>query len=323
MAEPWTSGAGPQDSDQPFRPFDRRALEDTLADALRDVGADGPAAEGRTFGTAGPAQPDAFPERLPRSPSSGPVSPPSGSLGDLPLRRPPGSDPHSPPTAGGALPGPAPRPSEPSPAARPAPMTAPSSAARPAPRPSLLGSGLIGAPGTGALGGGPGIAAGAPARRGAGDPPSGPLGGAAGPAALRPPEPATVTPLRPPSQLQGLSRPGDLGGARLGSGLSTSGYAPSPASPAAGEQPTIPLRRPKRADPGADIGARPAPASAEPPAAPAGKAPAKGPAPTPIAATGPAAQTGAPRPTVIVTGWSPADDDILPQSAAKRRSRRR
>lgn len=193
--------------------------------------------------------------------------------------------------------GPAPTP-VPAAAGRPAPAIRPPAAVRPpavpglspaghppaggphpAPRPTLLGSGLSG-PG-GPLGGGT-----------LGSSPLAPPG--SGPAPLRRPDGAAPTPVAAPRP---LTAPGQL----------VSGLAPAPPglAPTGGtapaEQPTIPIRRPKRP---------------EPAAAPAATAPA---APTPA----PPIPAGPPRPAAPTMAWSASDDDILPGRAAKRRGRRR
>ena len=231
MPQPLTPPAGQGEGDEPFKPFDRQALEATLADALRD-------AEGATAaGAAEAAAPD--PARRPRS-----------------------------------RPRPRPQAGSPDPAVPDAPRAGGDNAAgdpRPVPRPTLLGSGLTG--------------------------PAGLLGGSTLGATPRPaaqpgagPAPLAVPP-RPLAAPGGLAPPG-----KLVSGLSPApaGFAPTADGPAA-EQPTIPIRRPKRAEPAAPA------ASAQAPPAPA-------PAP--------------PRPAVAVAAWSPSDDDILPRAAARRRGRR-
>jgi hypothetical protein len=106
---------------------------------------------------------------------------------------------------------------------------------------------------------------------------------------------SSVSGLRPPgSGNEGLG--GSFGsnlGARPLPGLSgMSGVTPTLDEPV-GETPTIPLRRPNRAEPVAE-----APAEA-PPAPPQ------------------------PRPSIPLAGWQPADDDILPHTQTKKRKNRR
>lgn len=236
MPQQLTPPGGQGEGEEPFKPFDRQALEATLADALRD-------AESAT--APGPTDSQA-PDTARRDRSR-----PRPQVGDPAARRSDGPR-AEPAIAGGQMAAASPQ---------------------PAPRPTLLGSGLTG--------------------------PAGLLGGSTLGASTRPaaaPGPG-ASPLAVPSRP--LAAPGPLASpGKLISGLSPApaGYAPTADSPAV-EQPTIPIRRPKRSEPSA-------------PAAPAP------PAPMPT----PAAQ---PRPAITIAAWSPSDDDILPRSGSKRRARRR
>lgn len=302
MAEPWTSPETGEGG-QPFRPFDRQALQATLADALRDAEvADGLAADPDGAGTVPAPSASAGPAMTAPGVPAGPAmaAPPGAG-------RPPGGAPRA------AIPGlPAPGPAEPAPAT--SGLRPPNPFGRPTPGAPTAGAQAPGGPtpggpaglvsGGGFVGGG-GVAPRPP--QAAPQPMAAPIpGGRVGPSMLpsqyggispadaapggsgpRPlGAPAGVAGLGGP--ISGLARPGELGGNRMVSGL-------SPAAPVA-PAPTIPLRRPSRPEaPAPEAKAAPAPPAPAPPQ---------------------------PRPMEPIAAWSPADDDILPGGAAKRRSRR-
>jgi hypothetical protein len=248
MADEWTrpDDDGSAEGGASARPFDRQALQATLADAVR------------TASDAGGM--DNPPNKPLRGPTTGaPVVPgPSDTEPVLPPRPQPGRS-VNPFSRGGS-----------------APEAAPATAAPPAPAarrpPSLLGGGTptsVGGTSVGgtSVGGSPGAGLSGTGNLGAGSavPGSGLSGsslgspGGAGQSGLRSPSPAKLGPMN----LSGDSR---VGG-DLAAGRSTSALAPAPA---AAEQPTIALRRRQPAE------SAPSARSAEPsaPAAPAQTAPA-------------------------------------------------
>ncbi len=217
MADEWTrpDDDGSTEGGASMRPFDRQALQATLADALRTA-----------------SDTDVM-DNPPNKPLRGPtpggpvIAGPSEAEPVVPPRPQPGRS-VNPFSRGGS-----------------APEAAPSAAAPPAPAgrraPSLLGGGAptsvggssgAGLSGTGSLGAGNAVSGSSLSGSSLGAP------GGAGQSGLRSPSPAKLGPLN----LSGDSR---VGG-DLAAGRSTSALAPAPA---AAEQPTIALRRRQPAQP--------------------------------------------------------------------------
>jgi hypothetical protein len=309
MAEPWVDRSI-TDAEAAVRPFDRQALQATLADVMRNADTSGldPAAAPRVV--TGP------PDASPTSPAWAP--PPASAMQGAPTA-PPGlhlTPPATPAPApmGVGRPGPVPSPqpgavrAEAPTATGPAPAgpaPAPAGPPRSAPSPLDLNS-VLSRPA-------------APARTsnpfGPGKLPSDGAGAGSGELGARRPTPSILG----GGSSGALGSPSILGGAL---GISTD-LNPRPSETPV-DKPTIPLRRPRQDECPSAAAVEPAPAltgtQPAPPSDAAYSMGASAPDSSGYGATGPAGgYDGMPG----VPAWSPLDDDIMPRTAGKQSFRLR
>ena len=308
MADPWNRLGGDENDGVPPRPFDRSALEATLAAAVRtaDPAAGGPGSDGGVNKAVASLLRAGGVGRIGTAPPATAGGPGSASTAGAPSAS----------TAGGPS------------GLNGAGAGSASTAGGPG---GLSGAGLGGAAGSGSLGGA--ISAGGPVST----PPtrSGLGGSSSSPGGL------TTSVGRIGASSAGLGPAAYAGDNRVSVNGAT-GRVVSPLSPAptAVERPIIPLRRPRPAGPvgeegtSADRAAASGPVTAGDPAArnPAARNPAAGnpAAGEPMTAGEPitAGEPGVSTPdrtapaltTAAIEPWSPADDDMLPRGPMKKKS---